>query len=169
MIIRLTELADCPSVLAVVGAAMREQEKALVKQIWKSPEYLPELDLVAEDEGVVGHILHSIAHIDDRDVVALGPVGVVPARQRQGIGTALVEEALRRADEAGFPLIVLLGHPSYYPRFGFVPARSIGIEPPIEIKPGPDPFMAKPLSSYDPSYRGQFRYCSAFDEVPEES
>lgn len=152
---------DRLAVLDVVRAAFGgDEEVRLVERVWAAPEYLPELDLVAEiDEKVVGHVLHSTGYVEGRPVVALAPLAVLPEHQGKGVGTALMEEALRRADDGRHPLIVLLGHPSFYVRFGFGPARRLGIETDMQLIPGPDPFLARRLSAYDPSYRGMFRYC----------
>jgi len=81
------------------------------------------LSLVASmDDHIVGHILYSPACIGGVRGAALGPMAVVPAFQRQGIGSQLVESGTRRLQETGCSFIVVLGHEAYYPRFGFVPA-----------------------------------------------
>jgi putative acetyltransferase len=88
--------------------------------------------LVARREGrVVGHLLLSHARIKGRstttDCLALAPMAVVPEHQRQGIGTHLVERALDLARERGHGIVIVLGHPHYYPRFGFEPASARNI------------------------------------------
>jgi len=84
------------------------------------------LSLVAEDEGVVGHILFTPAVIEStgRRVVGMGlaPMAVLPDRQRHGIGSKLVRRGLEILRERGCPFVIVLGHPEYYPRFGFEPA-----------------------------------------------
>jgi putative acetyltransferase len=88
-------------------------------------------------------------------------MSVAPDRQRTGIGSALVNEALRRADERGEPLVLVLGHPGYYPRFGFGRASTLGITPPDpEIRD--EVFMAIPLRAYDPALRGRVTFPPAF-------
>lgn len=91
----------------------------------------PLVSLVAEVSGsVVGHILFSPVKLADhggRLLMGLGPMGVMPEHQRHGIGAALVREGLRRCKELGCDAVVVLGHPAYYPRFGFVPASRFGI------------------------------------------
>ena len=78
------------------------------------------LSLVAILNGqIVGHILYSPASIGTVTGVALGPMAVVPEHQRQGIGSRLVEEGNGRLRVAGHPFIIVLGHPRFYPRFGF--------------------------------------------------
>jgi putative acetyltransferase len=88
------------------------------------------LSLVAEDERgeVVGHILFSPVTIDGVEAaIGLAPMAVLPGQQRSGIGTALVRAGLERLERAGHRAVVVLGHPAYYPRFGFVPASRFGL------------------------------------------
>ena len=91
------------------------------------------ISLVAEDDGlIVGHIFFSPVAIHSKGAgltgVGLAPLAVMPERQNQGIGSTLVEHGLRRCREEGHPYVVVLGHPNYYPRFGFVPASRFGIK-----------------------------------------
>jgi len=90
------------------------------------------LSLVAELDGqVVGHILYSPVTLDadGRTLTGagLGPMAVLPGFQRRGIGSRLVEEGNRQLQASGVPFIVVLGHPHYYPRFGFEPAARHGL------------------------------------------
>lgn len=86
------------------------------------------LSLVATSNGrVIGHIVYSPASVGGVTGAALAPMSVLPEHQRQGIGTRLVEAGNRRLKEAGWPFIIVLGHPDYYPRFGFSPASTFGI------------------------------------------
>ena len=89
------------------------------------------LSLVAEDDTVVGHILLTPVMVESagRQVLGMGlaPVAVLPDRQRQGIGSQLVRRALNILRERGCPFIVVVGHPEYYPRFGFEPASTHGL------------------------------------------
>jgi len=106
------------------------QEGQLVEALRKSSGVL--LSLVAiKDRRVVGHILYSPVSIESgaKEVIGagLGPMAVLPEFQRQGVGSKLVEAGNRRLREAGMPFIVVVGHPSYYPRFGFEPASRHGI------------------------------------------
>lgn len=94
-------------------------------------------------------------------ILALAPMAVLPERQRRGVGSALVQEALERANETTFPLVVVLGHPDYYPRFGFDPASAYGVECPYEGVPD-EAWMAQPLAAYEPGLRGRVVYAEAF-------
>lgn len=91
------------------------------------------LSLVATlKERVIGHILYSPVSIStngDKIIGAgLGPMAVLPEYQRQGIGSKLIENGNKILQESGFPFIVVLGHPEYYPRFGFKPASHYAIK-----------------------------------------
>ena len=167
LLIRPERPADFDAIARVTAAAFgRENEARLVELVRASGNYVPELSLVAEDDGeIVGHTMLSYAKLtgdEEYDVLVLAPVSVMPERQRQGIGSALIERAIELADARGEPLIQLLGHPSYYPRFGFEPARAHGIEPP-DPRMADAAFMVRKLSSYDPRYRGRLTYPPAFD------
>jgi putative acetyltransferase len=90
------------------------------------------LSLVAEDDdGVVGHILFTPVLVESagRRVVGMGlaPMAVLPDRQRQGIGSALVRRGLEILHDRSCPFVVVVGHPEYYPRFGFEPASMHGL------------------------------------------
>ncbi len=89
------------------------------------------LSLVAEDSGIVGHILFTPAIVESagRRVVGMGlaPMAVIPEHQRQGIGSALVTRGVALLRERGCPFVIVLGHPTYYPRFGFERASVHGL------------------------------------------
>ena len=86
------------------------------------------LSLVAILRGrVVGHIMYSPSSIGSTVGAALGPMGVLPAHQRQGIGSRLIDAGNRKLEVAGCPFILVVGHAAYYPRFGFRPASTYGI------------------------------------------
>ena len=87
-----------------------------------------DLSLVAVDNGrIVGHILYSPLQLGRVEGRALGPMAVDPEMQRQGIGTALVEAGNARLRQTGCPFVIVIGHPEFYPRFGFRLARPLGI------------------------------------------
>jgi putative acetyltransferase len=165
--IRAETPSDHPSVAEVTTQAFgKEREARIVESIRASDGYMPELSLVAELAGqVVGHVMVSYVGLDgsERRLPELGPISVAPEHQRAGIGSALVREALRRADECQEPLVLVLGHADYYPRFGFRPARELGISPP-DPKIRDEVFLAIRLRAYDPTLRGRVVFPPAFDE-----
>ena len=86
------------------------------------------LSLVAIFDGhVVGHIMYSPLSVGGNQGAALGPMAVMPEHQRRGIGSQLIEAGNGKLKEAGCPFIVVVGHPEYYPRFGFSPANIYGV------------------------------------------
>jgi putative acetyltransferase len=96
------------------------------------------LSLVAEeDDRILGHILFSPVTIDAADntlsALGLAPMAVLPQHQRRGIGSLLVRTGLEECRKAGQTCVVVLGHPEYYPRFGFVPAARYGIKSEFDV------------------------------------
>jgi putative acetyltransferase len=117
-----------------------------------------------EDGRIAGHLFFSRARLASGDeVLALAPMAVAPERQRRGIGSRLIEDGLRRAADTAFPLVVVLGHADYYPRFGFEPADAYGVRAPWDVPA--DAWMALPLPAYRPEARGLVSYAAAFDAV----
>ncbi len=126
---------------------------------------------VAEHDGkVVGHILFSPIVIDGGDGqrrpfgVGLAPMAVVPTHQRKGIGGRLVHAGLESCRNAGHTRVVVLGHPDYYPKFGFKPASRFGIQSTYGVPD--DVFMAQALvpGSLD-GWSGTVHYAPAFDAL----
>ena len=140
-------------------------EAGLVDALRADGAHVAELCLVAaEGDAVVGHVFYSRARLaSGHEVLALAPMAVLPRRQRGGIGSRLVEDSLRRAAGTAFPLVVVLGHPGYYPRFGFVPAAEYGVLAPWEVPA--EAWMALRLPAYEPAARGLVTYAGPFDEV----
>ena len=113
--------ADIPHVHALNCAAFESSTEArIVDALRGQPDVI---SLVAEEDGhVVGHIMFSPVRLrgaDDVRAMALAPMAVAPARQRAGIGSALVRDGLARCRELGVDALFVVGHPEYYPRFGF--------------------------------------------------
>jgi len=124
-------------------------EGKLVEKLRKAPTFIDELSLVAELEGrIVGHILFTPVLIDNGTQqyhsLVLAPVSVLPYFQKKGIGGQLIRAGHQKAVELGFHSAILLGHPEYYPRFGYKPASSWGIKTHYEL-PSDDVFMAVEL------------------------
>jgi putative acetyltransferase len=168
IVIRSERPEDAPAVRALNRAAFaRDEEGNLVDRLRASGK-LP-VTLVAEEDGViVGHIAFSRVSCPENEEAApgagLGPMAVAPDRQNEGIGSKLVREGVEACRGAGFGYLVVLGHPEYYPRFGFVPAGLFGIgcrwPVPEEV------FMVRELSTGAlDGIRGLVEYEPEFDGV----
>ncbi len=128
----------------------------------------PLISLVAEENGVVvGHILFSplvLPGHPELRLMGLAPMAVAPERQRRGIGSALVRAGLEQCRRLGCGAVIVLGHPGYYPRFGFTPAARFGIA--CEYQAPAEAFM---LIELEPGHlrgaRGTVRYPAAFASV----
>jgi putative acetyltransferase len=171
LVIRPEREADHPVIADVVRAAFvrqPDQVAAFVERIRASEEYVPELALVAEDaSGVIAHLMLSWVGIEGgcrTRILNLTPVSVRPDRQRLGVGTRLIRDALGRAEAAGEPAIVVEGIPGYYPRFGFEPAIALGFCSP-DAKIPDEAFMVKRLAGYTPDLAGRIVYPAAFDAL----
>ncbi len=140
-------------------------EANLVDDLRAAGDLVLECCLVAEVDGMVaGHVAISRAFVDGEPVlVGLGPLGVLPDVQQAGIGSALMHATLAAADALDERAVVLLGHPTYYPRFGFGPAVDHGITPPQDW--GPQYFMLRRLHAWGEGLAGAFRYAPAFDRL----
>jgi putative acetyltransferase len=168
MIIRPEKPEDVPAIRIVNERAFGGAAEAdLVDALRRNGKAT--ISLVAEDDGrVVGHILFSPVTIEagERELagVGLAPMSVVPERQNQRIGSLLVEDGLRRCREDGHRFVVVLGHPGYYPRFGFVSAGRFGIK--SEYNVADDVFMVMELR--EGALRGRHgvvKYQPEFNEV----
>ncbi len=155
-------------ILAVVDAAFSDttrdasEELTIVRATWAAKDDGQLLELVAmDDDRVVAHALAAPGRVDgtSSSVAGVAPVCVAPTHQRQGVGSALMQALLLAAENRGWPLLVLLGDPAYYARFGFQPAEPLGFTyPPAGI--GSPHFQARRLHDYDDALpSGAFRYC----------
>lgn len=155
---------DVPAIRAVVEAASgREDEVKLVDAL--RDRGFVRLSLVAvEDVEIVGHILFSELDIVDQKssvkALALAPMAVIPSRQRQGIGTTLIREGLQLGANQGHRIVLVLGHPGYYPRFGF----SAELARPLKSPYAGDSFMALELvPDALEGVTGEVRYAPPFE------
>lgn len=147
----------------------QKNEGILVEKLRQSDLFISQLSLVAEaDSDIAGHILFYPVYIHSTraryQCLSLAPMSVVPGYQRRGIGSQLVREGLKAAGELGFESVIVLGHPEYYPRFGFKPASRWHIKAPFEV---PDEvFMALELTDNAlANISGTVRYPEEFAEV----
>jgi putative acetyltransferase len=145
--IRAATASDAEAIRRVHAAAFgRDAEAELaLRLIAREPACI---SLVAERDGrIVGHVLFSPVRVDGRRFarapMGLGPVGVEPGLQRGGAGIALCRAGIEACRAAGAPFLVVLGHPTYYPRFGFVPAARFGLT--FADMPPREAFMAQEL------------------------
>ena len=165
MLIRRERPADVPAITEIHEADFETPvEAGLVTALRACDGWIPALSLVAEDAGrVVGHVVCTRAHVADTPALGLGPLGVLPSHQKRGVGSALMHAVLGAADAMDEPMVVLLGHTDYYPRFGFRPAADHGIIPPVSSWGAH--FQVRLLSTYDSGMRGPFAYAQPFDEL----
>ena len=137
--IRPETISDYPAIKAINDLAFgHSNEGILVEKLRNTPDFIPDMSMVAESgDKIIGHILFYPVKINDGDMahtsLALAPMSVHPAYQRGGVGKALVKEGLKRARDLGFSSVIVLGHPEYYPRFGFKPASAFGIKTPFKV------------------------------------
>jgi predicted N-acetyltransferase YhbS len=162
--------AERPSDAAAIRAVLLEAfpgdgEAWLVDELRGTDAWIPELSLVAvASDAIVGHLLMTRARIEGAvpgEALALAPMAVVPAWHHRGVGGRLVRRGLEEARRLGFGLVVVLGHATYYPRFGFRPARSQGIEAPFRVPD--DVWMALDLGGG--GLRGTVVYAPPFAQL----
>jgi predicted N-acetyltransferase YhbS len=128
--------------------------------------------LVAEERGsIVGHVQLSRAWIGGDAVLALGPIAVLPVRQRHGIGRALMDAAAEEAARRDEIAVILLGDPLLYPRFGYLPAADFGLRNPFagvregDLVVAEEDFMILPLDERARDLAGDVRWHAAFGQA----
>ena len=164
--VRLEQPGDEPGIREVNEEAFGEPlEARLVDALRGTPDYLSLVATIADR--VVGHILFTpivIEPLVDRRIVGLAPMAVRPGHQRSGIGSQLIRAGLEECRRSGYSAVVVLGHPEYYPRFGFVPAHTFGLS--CEFPSPPEAFMALELVDSSLSgLSGLVRYRSEFSAL----
>jgi putative acetyltransferase len=138
MNIREATDADLNDVLCVERLAFGyDKEAELVRDLLSDPSAKPLLSLLAfDDDNAVGHVLYTAASLTPTQNVSisiLAPLAIVPEYQKQGVGGKLIESGLQILAKSGVDLVFVLGHPEYYPRYGFNPAGQLGFEAPHPI------------------------------------
>jgi len=130
IIVRYEKPEDRPFTNAVIEKAFKRDAEALLADKLRL-NCADHLSLVAEDnDTIVGHILFTPVLIKngiETQGMGLAPMSILPSMQRKGIGTQLVKAGLKIMQEKGCPFVIVLGHPGYYPRFGFQPASRFNI------------------------------------------
>ena len=158
---------DYEAVYAVNAAAFETTAEAKLVEMLRQ-QARPFISLVAENEdGIIGHIMFSPVTLSGHPelmLMGLGPVAVAPAHQREGAGGLLIRVGLARCREMGITAVFLLGHPDYYPRFGFVPSVAFGIDSEYDVPA--EAFMALELQSNGLEGKtGRVTYHPAFNTV----
>lgn len=167
MLIRNESRSDRAAIHAVNTAAFETPSEAeLVNALREQAQ--PIVSLVAEmQDRIVGHILFSpvvLPGFSHLKIMGLAPMAVIPDYQRSGVGSALVRTGLEQCRKLGCGAVVVLGHPGYYPRFGFHPAADASVG--CEYEAPPEAFM---LLELEPGYlsgaAGTVRYHAAFNDL----
>lgn len=172
VIIRQEDVGDYLAVGELNRLAFNQESEAKLVDMLRKNEsvFIPELSIVAEiDNEIAGYILFTHIEIVEAAIpvatsLALAPVAVAPSFQGKGIGGRLIETGLDKAASLGFGSVIVLGHPGYYPRFGFLPASKWDIKCPYDVPA--DAFMARELfAGALENVPGTVRYPKEFDEV----
>jgi putative acetyltransferase len=155
--------ADAAAIREVNLAAFPSEEEAdLVDALRASDAWIDGLSIVSEDADgtVVAHALFTRCDVDGVPALALAPCAVLPRVQRRGAGSAAIRAGLEAARALGENLVIVVGHPDYYRRFGFLPASRFGIHASFEV---PDEaLMALALDRSAESPRGTIAYPAPF-------
>jgi len=144
MIIRRERPEEFPQIYDLVKIAFQTakvsdgKEQDFVNQLRSGGSYIPELAMVAEENGkLIGHIMLSKAHIvngtNKFEVIYVAPLSVVLEFRNKGIGSGLIKESFKLAKEMGYTSVLLVGDPAYYHRFGFKSAVTFSIKHMHEI------------------------------------
>jgi len=164
--IRAEIAEDTPAVRQVNELAFGQPAEAdLVDALRAAAQ--PHISLVAVSSGqVIGHIFFSPVTLEAENsalILGLAPMAVLPEYQKQGIGSRLVREGLKECQRIGCDVVVVVGHPEYYPRFGFIPASQKGLR--CEYPVPDEAFMVAELKPNALSGRGLVKYRPEFGGV----
>ena len=167
MLIRDETESDREAVRALNESAFHTAAEARLVDALRE-QAAPLVSLVAEQHGaIVGHILFTpvtLSGHEGLEIMGLAPMAVAPALQRQGIGSALVRAGLDRCRALGAGATVVLGHPAFCPRFGFVPSTQLGID--CEYDVPEDAFMVVELEpGFLRGVSGTIRYYAVFGSL----
>ena len=168
MQIRTEKKSDTDKVWEInIAVFETDAEAKLVNTLRHSCE--PYISLVAEvDAKLVGHILFTpVELLDDNSglkLMGLGPMAITPEYQNKGIGSQLVKEGLEYCLRLGCDAVTVLGHPEYYPRFGFVPSAKYGIKSEYEVPDGVFMILEQKKNALK-GKSGVIKYAPAFDSV----
>lgn len=157
--------ADLAAIREINLAAFDTADEAdLVDALRHDPAWIDGLSLVTHDDTgtLIGYALLTRAHIGDAPALCLGPCAVLPQYQRTGVGAATIRAALAAAAARGEHVVTVLGHPEYYPRFGFTRADRHGVT--MKAAVPADALMVLSLDS-EPLPRGVIRYAAAFGDI----
>jgi putative acetyltransferase len=167
MLIRVEEQRDWAAVHAVNVSAFETPLEATIVDALRD-QAQPLVSLIAEDNGaIVGHIMFSPVSLSGHPalgIMGLAPMAVAPAHQRKGIGSALVRAGLDQCRQLGFGAVVVLGHPVYYPRFGFSSSARFGIGCEYEV-PEEAFMVVELLAGVLRGASGTAKYHAAFSDV----
>jgi predicted N-acetyltransferase YhbS len=164
--IKPEEKQDYGSIEIVNDIAFKQKnESILINKLREKPDFIPNLSLVAKYQNeIIGHILFFPVKIIAKEsaciTLSLAPMSIHPDFQNKGIGSLLIKSGLEQAKKEGFSSIIVIGHPNYYPRFGFLPASKWGIMVPFDV---PDNvFLALEL------YEDELAKCHGMVDFPKE-
>ena len=138
IIIREESLEDIAAIRQVNEQAFNQPDEAALVDLLRAHGKVSFSLVAVDDDRILGHILFSPVTIEQTaktvSAIGLAPMAVLPEFQNQGIGSLLVRRGLEECRKAGHDCVVVLGHPEYYPRFGFVPASKYGIKSEFDVR-----------------------------------
>jgi len=157
-------MEDIPAIYAVVRAAFARPGEAELVEALRRANALVVSAVATVGSRIVGHVAFSPVTIDDYLALALAPVAVEPESQRQGIGAALIRWGLGECRRLGYGVVIVLGEPAYYGRFGFTSASQFGIDCPFSV-PSEALMVLELWSNAAAGRRGMVRYRPEFELV----